>query len=141
MLTEIHKGALQDGACPCSPLFHVQFFFPLLTLLTHSSPTPTTRKVSSIKQLPTDLPMRHPITGRAWLLWCLTGDPFSNHHSPPRPTLPQPLVNCARSIWGFWGRKPGEKRVKMLSSQPSLDTSIKESKQKMTLREKNNQND
>lgn len=97
MLTEIHKGALQDGACPCSPLFHVQFFFPLLTLLTHSSPTPTTRKVSSIKQLPTDLPMRHPITGRAWLLWCLTGDPFSNHHSPPRPTLPQPLVNCARS--------------------------------------------
>lgn len=70
MVTEVRKGALQDGAWPCSPLFHFQFF-SLLTLLAYSSLTPMTRHINNIKQLPTDRPMRDTITGCAWLLWCL----------------------------------------------------------------------
>lgn len=95
MGTEVHKGALQDGACPCSPLFHFQF--SLLTLLAYSSLTPMTRHINNIKQLPIDMPMRDTITGCAWLLWSWLGEPFSNHDSPPRPSPSEHLLNCKRS--------------------------------------------
>lgn len=38
MVTEICKGALQNQACPCSPLFHVQFFLPITDTIDQQQP-------------------------------------------------------------------------------------------------------